>query len=207
MRHNCSITKMKNLLYGVGIDDNTNPKQWKENGITVKCQYNIKWRDMIKRCYSEKWHLLYPTYINCTVCDEWLTFSNFKNWMMQQDWVGKQLDKDFLSTSKIYSPETCVFIPKELNVFITLSNKSRGDLPIGVGLSQTNGKYRAHIHKKNLGTFDTIMEAHKAWQNAKLLQAVDYHDNADDSRVKDGLQRIINSIQYDIDHDEYTTKL
>lgn len=49
----------------------------------------------------------------CSVCEEWLTFSNFKRWMEQQDYEGKALDKDLLvSQNKTYSSETCVFVPR-----------------------------------------------------------------------------------------------
>ena len=73
---------------------------------------------MLQRCYSESHLVRQPTYKGCSVCEEWLTFSNFKSWMEQQDWEGKQLDKDLLVyKNKIYSPETCVFVSSVINSF------------------------------------------------------------------------------------------
>ena len=50
--------------------------------------------------------------------------------MEQQDYDGKHLDKDLLvCNNKVYSPETCVFVPREINQFLTKSNNSRGKYP------------------------------------------------------------------------------
>jgi len=50
---------------------------------------------MLTRCYYQKRLDIRPSYEECIVCEEWLTFSNFKKWTEQQDWEDKQLDKDF----------------------------------------------------------------------------------------------------------------
>ena len=70
---------------------------------------------MLNRCYG-KAYLKKPHYGKATVCDEWLVFTNFKKWMMTQNWEGKNLDKDLRSwPNRVYSPETCAFISKRAN--------------------------------------------------------------------------------------------
>ena len=46
---------------------------------------------------------------------------------------GWELDKDILvKGNKIYSPDTCCFVPKEVNTVFTKRQSKRGDYPIGV---------------------------------------------------------------------------
>ena len=109
------------------------------NGKQVVCTFYRAWTAMLKRCYNPTYQANNPTYIGCTVCDEWLTFSNFKKWMMRQDFQGKQLDKDLLvKGNKLYSPETCVFVDGMINTFTIDSGAIRGDYPIGGLLSQAS---------------------------------------------------------------------
>ena len=55
---------------------------------------------MLRRCYDEKYHQKEPTYIGCTVCDEWRYFLNFEKWY-EDNWYDIEgetmcLDKDIL---------------------------------------------------------------------------------------------------------------
>ena len=84
------------------------------------------WQDMLTRCFSEKLQTRYPTYKGCNVSDNFLHYSFFYDWCQGQIGFGKvddkgrywQLDKDLLSVgNKTYSETTCVFVPKEINVF------------------------------------------------------------------------------------------
>lgn len=52
------------------------------------------------------------------------------------------LDKDILiKGNKIYSPETCVFVPKTINSLFAKRQRDRGLLPIGVTFHKKNDKY------------------------------------------------------------------
>lgn len=79
------------------------------------------WKAMINRCtrVDYKQYNLYGG-AGVTVCEEWLTYDNFFNWFKSNYIEGFALDKDFISTgnSKVYSPETCVFIPPTLNSLV-----------------------------------------------------------------------------------------
>ncbi|MGL5646956.1 MAG: hypothetical protein ACRDDY_03815 [Clostridium sp.] len=81
----------------------------------------LKWYGMLKRCYSSRYHEKNPSYINTTVCEEWLNFQNFAVWYYANVIEGYDLDKDILQykvKNKVYSPSTCVFIHPKVNNFI-----------------------------------------------------------------------------------------
>ncbi len=208
----------RNLVAGVGINDADYKTQEYAtiNNKQVKiwiCPFYQKWINMLKRCYSQEYGTETSTYKDCYVCEEWLYFSNFKSWMETQDWENKQLDKDLLvCNNKIYSPDTCVFIPKEVNIFLTKRNKCRGIYPLGVSYmvkSKTSIKERTNpfistISENGkttyLGYFNLPVEAHRAWQKAKIDLAEVLKKEQTDIRIISGLQRIINKIQYDYDN-------
>lgn len=128
------------------------------------------WHSMVARCYSKSYHKYKPTYKDCTVCHEWLTFSNFKRWFDKNYVEGYHLDKDILvKGNKIYSPETCCFVPSEINTILLSCKKSRGRYPIGVTLYK--GRYRARINKngklQDIGFYTTKDEAFYAYKNEK----------------------------------------
>lgn len=84
------------------------------------------WRSLIKRCYLNSFHEKHPSYKNIIVCDEWHNFQNFAKWY--EDNFPKhikdikfELDKDLLQEgveNKIYSPDTAIFLPKKVNLFL-----------------------------------------------------------------------------------------
>ena len=132
---------MRKLIYGVGINDADYPTQSckiighvdgkQKRKLLWACPFYRRWTSMLGRCYCKKFLQNSPTYQNCFVCNEWLTFSKFKAWMETQDWEGKELDKDLLSGEcKVYSPETCVFVPRNVNMFMIESLSSRGECPL-----------------------------------------------------------------------------
>ena len=127
---------------------------------------------MLERCYSVKCHKRLPTYIGCSVCKEWLTFSTFKAWMKSQVWRGRHLDKDLvIPYNKVYSPETCLFVPGKLNTLINNQEASRGRYPQGVNAHSPGKRFvarcRVHGRKQHLGYFDTVAEAAAAYRKAK----------------------------------------
>ena len=165
---------MKKLVYGIGVNDSDYQVSTKESGKLVKCAFYARWHNMLQRCYDEKWISRYPTYKNCAVCDEWLTFSNFKRWMEAQDWKGNYLDKDILvSDCRIYSPETCRFVCRITNNFILDSLKIRGQFPIGVSIDKRSGKFNAYCKNpftkrlEHLGVYSCPADANKAWRERK----------------------------------------
>lgn len=158
------------------------------------CPYFVTWRSMLQRCYDFKHQRKHPSYIGCSVCEEWLTFSNFKAWMEQQDWEGKELDKDLLVCgNRIYSPETCIFIPVKVNCFMLEANSLRGEYPIGVSWHSRDKKFQARCSNpftnkvEQLGYFDCPQKAHQAWLKRKLELAKLLAEQQDDPRVAEAL--------------------
>lgn len=167
----------KKLIYGVGVNDANYVVNPNKGGI---CKFYSKWRSMIQRAYSVKFHDKYPTYKDISVCKEWLVFSNFKSWMETQNFEGKALDKDLrVRGSRIYSPETCIFLDQRVNSFMATSKSNRGDYLIGVSWCKERSKFEAYCSdpknnkKLNLGRFSSEIEAHKAWKKKKLELAME----------------------------------
>ena len=139
------------------------------------------WRTMLSRAYDTLYQKVRPSYDGVTVCKEWHNFQNFAEWYYRQkdcdskDIRGKsyQLDKDILiKGNKVYSPQTCCFIPHEVNSLLISCQASRGDCPVGVDLFKRTGKYVSKVRvggvaRKQLGYFDTSQEAFLAYKAAK----------------------------------------
>ena len=162
----------------------------RENGKATRI-YDT-WCNMLLRCYDEKCHEKYPTYKDCKVDEEWHNFQNFGKWYEENYYkVGNErmhLDKDILvKQNKIYSQETCVFVPQMINLLFVKSNKSRGDSVIGTSPFK-NGKYRAYCNllnpetgkskNKHLGTYETqekAFEVYKYYKEKNIKQVADYY--------------------------------
>lgn len=187
-----SLTKRK-PVQGVGINDARYLITQKINGKYLFCPYYRVWADMIKRCYSQKFQKKCPTYADCSVTKEWLTFSNFKTWMVKQDWAANALDKDVLVPgNKIYSPNTCAFISLEINNLLLNNASSRGFLPQGVCFDKQTGRYRSFCgvgrKNKHLGRFTTIIEAEAAYLEFKIDRMIEIANNQASS-IKRGLMK------------------
>lgn len=183
--------KQKKLVYGVGINDADYNVQKVEGGKTVwRCPFYSYWTNMLKRCYCVAYQKGRPTYVGCTVIVDWHLFSNFKTWMITQDWEGKTLDKDLLvEDNTVYSPDTCCFISARINSFLVERKASRGEWSIGVVYHKGDKKFQAQCSDvltgkpKYLGSYSTPEEAHQAWLKFKLEQAYILVSTQSDERV------------------------
>ena len=135
------------------------------------------WCSMIKRCYDDNFHKKSPTYKDCSVCDEWIYFDNFKKWFDENYYEVEDevmcLDKDILiKGNKVYSPDTCIFVPRHINSLFVKNDTSRNGLPIGVQYNATKTRYVALAkdggrNMKRLGTYDTPEEAFYSYKEFK----------------------------------------
>lgn len=158
------------------------------------CPIYQKWVSMLARCYSKTYQARWPAYKGCSVCDDWLLFSNFYFWMKEQDWRDKCLDKDLLfAGNKIYSPETCCFIDTQTNNFLIDRKADRGSLMLGVTSRAGSGKFTARcmnpFTRKScfIGDFKTEIEAHLAWKARKHEFALSLAEKQSDTRASAAL--------------------
>lgn len=148
----------------------------------------ITWISLINRCFRESGE----AYKNVSPCADWLIFNNFYIWWLKnynsETMQGWHLDKDILvEGSKIYSPETCAFVPRVINnLFIKRQNKS--GCPVGV--RKNRGRFVSTIGKGDLkvylGSFGTLEEASQAYKNAKeacVKEAADEWKELIDPRI------------------------
>ena len=148
---------------------------------------------MLKRCYDPYYINKKPTYINCYVCEEWHNFQNFAEWFYENYYTIKNevmhLDKDILyKGNKFYSPQTCCFVPENLNSLFTKNDVIRGKYPIGVSWDKEKNKfvstcsvYNFEINKKknkHLGYFTNEYEAfisYKVEKESEIKRRADYY--------------------------------
>jgi hypothetical protein len=135
------------------------------------------WIDMLRRCYNNNFQKKFPTYKDCTVCEEWHNFQNFAEWYENNHYEINDeqvhLDKDILiKENKLYSPETCIFVPSCINLLFLKNKLNRGNLPIGVIYKKDTNKYIAKFTHTvngskitvNIGVFNTPENAFKAYK-------------------------------------------
>jgi len=164
--------RQRKLVHGVGINDAPYIVRPIASGKTKICPYYSVWSHMIERCYSERELSRNPSYIGCSVAKEWHSFMSFRLWMENQDWKGKQLDKDVLIVgNKIYSPETCIFVTRQVNTLLTYVQSSRGEYPTGVCFYKRGNNFEAQCSvkgkRKYLGRYSTPEEAETVYKTAK----------------------------------------
>ena len=159
-------------VFGVGISGTKYP-------ITVDSvktkEYGL-WKDMLRRCYSDAYKKRKPTYEGCEVSDKFKSYEYFYEWCNSQvgfDVKGFDLDKDLLiKGNKVYSEDSCIFIPAEINLLLVKREALRGEHLIGVCWCKRDKVFVARVNKnkvkrENLGSFKTELEAFEAYKQAK----------------------------------------
>lgn len=175
---------MSKLTYGVGFNSGREHK-------TDSLAYDT-WRYMFRRSHCPEYHAEQPGYTGCAVDDRWYDFQDFGDWFYDSPYSNPlyRLNKDLLIPgNKIYAPETCCFVPKELNSLLTSHTSTQGDLPRGVSFHKQSSKFVATVgvggKKKPVGYYDTPQEAYDAYKAAKEIyvkrMAFDWQDRIADN--------------------------
>ena len=114
-----------------------------------------RYNDLLRRCYYEKSDRYYCYGAKgVVICDEWKNFQNFAAWYEENSYCEfLSVDKDILANinhleTKIYSPETCLLIPEELNCWFI------GDcVKAGIQYRNSNKKFYSEIGSKGTRTW------------------------------------------------------
>jgi len=184
--------RKRNLVLGVGLNDAAYQVTYFVNGKQVMCPFYSTWHNILQRCYSAAYQEKHPTYKDCTVEEYWHLFSNFRAWMLEQPWKGNELDRKICSPStKIYSANTCAFVPESLINLVTDRTVKQSPYPQGVSYSKRDKKFVATCTVKGrqttLGYFTSVEAAAKAYNLAKATEIVRIALLQTDLRVRYGL--------------------
>lgn len=158
------------LVYGVGYNDKSRPAYINKK----RTKEYTSWKNMLERCYSEKFLKRKTSYIGCTVSDNFKNYSYFYDWYNSQKYKcndSAELDKDLLvKGNKLYSENTCCLIPPKINAIFVKKRKNNG-LPVGV--SKHYNKFYCEASFANgpvkVYGFDTIDDAAKKYKELKEL--------------------------------------
>lgn len=175
---NCPVVNSKyNYVIGQG-------KYNTINNTEIKTAH----KGMFERCYDEMALKKHPTYIGCKICEDWSNFQMFAKWFDDNKWTNDEklyVDKDILiKGNKLYSPETCILVPSKINKLFIKSDRLRNGL-IGTWLNPKTNRYVAQCNygcktNRNIGTFDTEIEAFYAYKEVKeryIKQIADDYKN------------------------------
>jgi len=179
---------MYKLVCGVGLyEKGVHPYRV---GQKFTKEYSL-WKGMLRRCYSERFQKECPTYVGCSVSEEFSNFQKFAEWCNTQVGFGGkgwQLDKDIIyKDNKQYNRDSCALVPKKVNLLLTASNNTRGEWPIGVYFDKKAGKFKVQCcfgeSPKTLGRYATPEEAFSVYKIAKeahvKVVAEQYKDSID----------------------------
>lgn len=166
------------------------------NGLTTK-EFST-WGSLFNRSYSEKYISKKPTYSACSVDDRWHNFQNFAAWTVNQvgwgleDW---QIDKDLLlKGNKVYGPDTCVMLPRKLNMLTVLRSSARGTTPIGVFINPTPSMYTGQFkdlsgrkYSKNFPQVEDAFHFYKTGKEVVLKEAAELYKELIDPKAYQAL--------------------
>lgn len=157
----------------------------------TKSEAYVTWCNILKRSYSNSYQTVQPTYKGTSVSEEWLNFQNFAKWFNENyytvEGVNVQIEKDLLvKGNKVYSAETCVFVPQEVNIFFSSAKSKESTLPTGI--SMVNGKYLVQVGMGKVGnkpkvskcTFESLDDAKDFYVKCKQERAIQLADKYKD---------------------------
>lgn len=168
--------------------------------VGVKDWRYIIWHSMMDRCYNPRSLKRIATYKDAEVCKEWLNFANFREWLDKNyyeiEGQRMELDKDILvKRNKLYSPDTCVFVPHNINTLFIKKDANRGKYPIGVSCYKRNGLFRAYCNDEynkqtHLGYYNSEIEAFNSYKKYKenvIKKVADRYKNKIPQKLYDAM--------------------
>ena len=178
-------------VMGVGFVGEGLYKPSKDNKDTKEY---TRWYCMLRRCYDKKYQEKHPTYKGCTVDERWHNFQVFAEWHERnynlETMQGWHLDKDIVCKEcKIYSPETCMFLPKEINNLFKEGKNLNS-------VRKKGNRFLSYLSINNkqeyLGSFYSKEEAKKCSKDRKLLYVAEIIEKFKDVLSAQSQEHIVN---------------
>ena len=171
LREGKAVDPLQKLTVGVGVLGGTKHKPTQNGKHTAAYK---TWAAMIKRCYDPK-HKGYKFYgaRGVSVCSEWHNFQEFADWFEENSVEGYHLDKDIITHgSRLYSPETCCFVPVAINILLVKPKRNKNGWATGTRKREDCRCWSARLKDENkkekyLGMFDSMHQAFLAYKEAK----------------------------------------
>lgn len=186
---NKSSKSKRKTICGAGINDADYIVNPTIAGVRAPCLAYATWRGIIQRVVDLNYKEKHPAYRDVTVCDDWLRFMSFRRWWLFNYVEGFDIDKDLLSCAgKIYSPSTCVYVPRWLNVLLK-DDLTPPAIAKGVLFEVDRGKFKATLKHENktlnLGRFNSAEEA--AYEVRRVKRSIIYSRKALIESIRPGL--------------------
>ena len=152
------------------------------------------WKAMLTRCYSLGHLERQPAYIGCSVDTRWLDYQVFCEDCMYipyydgvYEGTSYHLDKDILlSGNKLYSKDTCCFVPADINNFFIHREIPTGTL--NVRKHKTKFRYRNKYYTK-----EELLAVHISNRSEKAKELIIKFSGKVDQRVIYKIHEVIES--------------
>lgn len=160
-----------------------------KNKIINKNAY-FSWKAILNRCYRDKDKFRF--YKDVSICEYWHNFQNFAQWYddnYKEHMKGWHLDKDILvKGNKVYGPETCCFVPAEINTLFINRKNDRGDFPVGVkkcrnGFTSFISKHNKRIYLGYFNDFKIAFNSYKTAKECYIKEVADLFKNSISEKV------------------------
>ena len=134
------------------------------------------WSRILSRCYDPVAKKKLPAYEGCTMFKPWHNLQIFGSWYEENFYQipneKMEIDKDILvKWNKIYGPETCVFVSRDMNRLLERRVRARGQNPIGVSWNKGDKYFESCCSYKNKRVHHTFhkneIEAFLSYKNFK----------------------------------------
>lgn len=154
-------------------------KSLHRNGSNSPTKSGQVWGNVLMRCkIGGAAQTRNPTYIGCTMSENFKNFQFFAEWCQAQIGYGKpkyDIDKDILvQGNKEYHEDKCVFVPHPLNSFLVANDSRRGKYPQGIHLASC-GQLKVNVcvngTMQHIGIYKTEQAAYAAYKQAKESEA------------------------------------
>ena len=155
--------------------------------------------------YYNRWALILKTALSNgqEICEDWKYLSKFESWAKRTLKEGTQI---VFRGNKV-GPDDAIVLPNGAYGNILYIPQKDG-MPLGVSIGKRKkGNVYLSYGRSYLGTFKTMEEAHRAWQEYKIKSLHNILEDAPNEATSNFIVSIINKIQNDIDNGKETEYL